>query len=83
MPLDHIFVINQLIEKATEYNLGLKMMFIDFNKTFDSMKQGYLWRAMNNQVEEWAIGTVKNVYKNSKAYVRLEKKGKSFRLNRA
>ncbi len=38
---------------------------------------------MKNQgVEEWAIGTVKNLYKNSKAYMRLEKKGKEFQIRR-
>ncbi len=56
-------------------------MFIDFNKAFDSVKQRYLWRPTKNQgVEEWTIKTVKNLYKNSKAYVKLEKKGKEFQI---
>ncbi len=56
------------MKKATEYNLRIKVMFIDFNKPFDFVKHRYSWRAEKNQeVEAWAIRTVKNLYKNSKA----------------
>ncbi len=36
----------------------------------------------NQDVDEWAIGTVKNLYKSSKAYMRLENKGKDFQIRR-
>lgn len=33
--IDHIFAVNQIIEKSAEYNLGTKLIFIYFNKAFD------------------------------------------------
>ncbi len=44
--VDNIFVINQVIEKAREYGLKVKLMFIDYKKALDSIKHSYLWQAM-------------------------------------
>ncbi len=66
--IDHIFVINQIIEKATEYNFEVKMLFIDFNTAFDSVNHRYLWKVMGNRgMEKWAIQTIKNLYEIAKA----------------
>ncbi len=82
--IDHIFVINQIIEKAIEYNFEVKILFIDFNKAFDSVNHRYyLWKAMVNQgIEKWAIQTMKNLYENSKAYIKAERKGEEFMIER-
>ncbi len=47
--VDNIFVINQVIEKAREYCLKVKLMFIDYKKAFDLIKHSYLWQAMKKQ----------------------------------
>ncbi len=45
---DNIFVINQIIEKAIEYNFEVKFLFIDFNKTFDLVTHNFMWKALIN-----------------------------------
>ncbi len=65
--IGHIFVINQIIEKAIEYNFEVKMLFIDFNKAFDFVNHRYLWKAMENQgIEKWQ-------YRQSKTYMKTRK----------
>ncbi len=81
--MDNLFVINQIIEKALEYNLDVKFMFVDFKKVFDSVDHDYLWVALQNQ---GGIGKIieiiKNIYKNTKAYIKTHKKGREFNAER-
>ena len=41
--IDHLQAINQVIEKVLEYNLEIHMLFIDYQKAFDSIDHNYLW----------------------------------------
>lgn len=36
------------IEKYTQYNMSLHIAFIDYEKTFDSIEPGALFKAMGN-----------------------------------
>ena len=47
--IDHIFTLDQLIEKANEYKIEMNFIFIDFSKAFDSIKHTELWQALANQ----------------------------------
>ncbi len=41
--VDHIHTINQLLEKAREYNFEVKLAFVDFNKAFDTIYHDKIW----------------------------------------
>ncbi len=81
--IDHIFTINQICERAREYNVNLNFMFIDFNKAFDTIHHESVRKALYNQgVGLRLIKILKNIYNNSKAYIQLNMPGEVFKLER-
>ena len=44
--MDHLQAVNQLVEKAREFNLDLALMFVDYNKAFDSLFHEKIWEAL-------------------------------------
>jgi len=78
---DHIHTLNQLLEKAKEYKLEVHLVFIDFRKAFDTIKQGKIWEALLKQaVDNKVIRILRKMYNRAKAYVKLENKGAEFRV---
>ena len=72
--MDHIHVINQVIEKSAEYNQPLYMAFIDYEKAFDSVEISAVIEALRNQgVEEAYVNILANIYKDSTATLVLHK----------
>ena len=47
--IDHLQVVNQLREKANEYNMSLYFAFVDFEKAFDSIEFEQLFEGLKNQ----------------------------------
>ncbi len=81
--IDNLFIINQLIEKANEYDLNMQLMFIDYNKAFDMVNHDYLWGALKKQgVEIKIIEVIKTLYEQTTAYIKLDKKGREFKIGR-
>lgn len=81
--VDHIHTLNQLIEKAREYQIEMHLIFIDFRKAFDTVSQGYLWRALRRQrIDRKAINLIENSYAGAKARIKLDKAGKFFNVER-
>lgn len=81
--IDHIHTVNQLIEKANEYEIELHLVFVDFQKAFDSINHTYLWNALEEQgVCKEILDILKELYKNSKAYIKLDRAGPTFPLGR-
>ncbi len=81
--IDHIFTLNQLIEKAKEYNMQINLLFIDFHKAFDSVSHMYIWRALKNQgIPDKLIRIIKNIYEESKAYIKMDRTGEVFNIKR-
>ena len=73
---DHLQAINQLVEKAREFNLELALMFVDYNKAFDSLYHRKIWEALAIQdIPEGVIRFLESLYKNSKARIKLDKTG--------
>ena len=52
---DHLQVIRTLIEKCNEYKIGIVLIFIDFEKAFDSVETWSIWDSLENV--EWTQGT--------------------------
>ena len=42
--IDHIFCIRQILEKKWEYNKEVHQLFIDFKKTYDSVRRDVLYK---------------------------------------
>jgi len=81
--VDHIFTMNQLIEKTNEYGIDISVLLIDFNKAFDSVKHTFLWQAMANQgvPKKW-IEIIAEIYKKSKAHVKTDRIGPTFKIGK-
>lgn len=81
--LNNLQTVNQLIEKANEYNIELFLCFVDFNKAFDSLEHSSIWEALEEAgVEKDYIDVIKELYKDNTARIKLERKGKSFNIKR-
>lgn len=77
--IDHLHVVNQLIEKANEYRITLYMCFVDYNKAFDSLEHTKIWEALEKaNVEQKYIQVIKQIYKDNTASIQLEREGESF-----
>lgn len=81
--LDHIHVVRQIIEKYAEYQLIYYLAFVDYSKAFDSLIHTNIWEALKRQgIEQKYIRVIRNVYKNSSAYIQLERKGAPFKIQK-
>ncbi len=81
--IDQIFIINQIIEKANEYNLNLNLLLIDFNKAFDSVNHDYLWNALYRQcLKNKEIKIIRELYREGEAYIKLDREGSKFKIKK-
>ena len=61
--IDHLQVVNQLQEKANEYNMSLCFAFVDYEKAFDSIEFEPLFEGLKNQgVDEAYVNILRNLY---------------------
>ena len=80
---DHLHTINQVIEKCNEYGKPLCIGFIDFEKAFDTVEHEAVFKALERQGVEPVYTTIlKEIYKESKAVIRMEKESQPFKVNR-
>jgi Reverse transcriptase (RNA-dependent DNA polymerase) len=80
---DHLFVINQIVEKCNEYNQQMFCAFIDYTKAFDSIEHPFLWIALKDHgAHQKYIRILKKIYENSKARVKMETFSRWFKIKR-
>lgn len=80
---DHIFVVNQIIEKSKEFNKPLLMALIDYTKAFDSIEHPFLLQALKeHDIESKYVRIFKKIYENSRARIKMEIYSKWFKINR-
>ncbi len=78
---EHILTINQLLEKTNEYQMEIRLLFVDFQKAFDTVNQIYLWDALLNQgVQIKMIKILQEFFKDNKAYIKVDKEGPIFEV---
>ena len=81
--IDHLQVINQLQEKANEYNIPLCFAFVDYEKAFDSIKIKPLLEGLKNQsIDEAYLNILRNFYSKTTSVLRLHKDNEKFKLGR-
>ena len=72
--MDHLHAVNQLIEKANEYQLDLCLGFIDYEKAFDSVEHKDLFRALRKVgINEVYVCILEEIYTNTTSRVHLDK----------
>uniref|UniRef100_A0A914XEP0 Reverse transcriptase domain-containing protein n=1 Tax=Plectus sambesii TaxID=2011161 RepID=A0A914XEP0_9BILA len=66
--IDHIHVVNELVQKVMEYHLPLYMAFVDYKKAFDLVENYYVWQALKRQqVPMPIISVLKKIYNEAKS----------------
>ena len=68
---DAIFTVQQIIEKRKEHNLLLFLLFIDYEKVFDSVNRDKLWEMMDNKIPNYLLNTMKCIYRNMKVRIKF------------
>ena len=81
--IDHLQVVNQLQEKANEYNMPLCFAFVDYEKAFDSIEFEPLFEGLKNEgVDEAYVNILRNLYSEATSVLRLHKDSEKFKLGR-
>ncbi|GBP74681.1 Retrovirus-related Pol polyprotein from type-2 retrotransposable element R2DM; Endonuclease [Eumeta japonica] len=81
--IDHIHTVKYIVEKYNEYNKPLYMAFIDYTKAFDSISHEEIWDSLKNQeIPTLYIKIIKSIYAKSKARIKLESLGETFKIER-
>lgn len=69
---DHLQVIKSLIEKVIEYNKPLVLIFVDFEKAFDSVQHSSMLRALTEcSIDHGYTTLLQNIYNSATAAVRM------------
>ena len=68
--LEQIFVLRNIIEQTYEWNDNIYMIFVDFQKAFDSIHRETLWKIMEAYgIPGKLINMIKALYKNTRVAV--------------
>uniref|UniRef100_A0A914XHK9 Reverse transcriptase domain-containing protein n=1 Tax=Plectus sambesii TaxID=2011161 RepID=A0A914XHK9_9BILA len=68
--LDHLHAVNMAVEKCRKYNLRLSMLFVDFQKAFDTIEFRAIWNLLAHYgVDSSIIEIVKKLYASSSSIV--------------
>ena len=71
--IDHIYTLNQIIEKTNEYNLPLCVGFIDYEKAFDSVEHFAIFEALRKiNINETYVQILENIYKKATASIHMD-----------
>lgn len=67
---DHIFTVQQIIDKTLQQGNEAFFAFIDLEKAFDKVKRTKIWESLQNKkVNKELINAIKSTYKNTINYV--------------
>ena len=71
--IDHIYTLNQIIEKTNEYNLPLCVGFIDYEKAFDSVEHFAIFEALRKiNINETYVQILENIYRKATASIHMD-----------
>ncbi|CAF5066742.1 unnamed protein product, partial [Rotaria magnacalcarata] len=70
--VDQIFIVNMIMEKASEYDIPLFICFIDIQKAYDSVNRELLWKICSHYgLTDKIVKSLQLVYKDSNARVKI------------
>ena len=68
--IEQLFILRNIIEQSFEWNSNVYMIFVDFQKAFDSIHRETLWKIMESYgIPEKLIKIIKALYKDTKVAV--------------
>ena len=80
---DHLQVMRSLIEKCNEYKIGIVLIFIDFEKAFDSVETWSILDSLDEcRVDSRYSDTIRYVYENATSCIRLHENTAKFNIGR-
>ncbi|XP_052231488.1 uncharacterized protein LOC127844930 [Dreissena polymorpha] len=63
--IEHIFVPRQILEQSHEWNGSLYVVFVDFEKAFDSLHRDSLWKILGHYgIPQKLVNVIRSLYKN-------------------
>ena len=63
--MDHIFTLRQIIEQSEEWNSALYIVFVDFEKAFDSVHRDSMWRILRHYgIPDKIVRVIRALYEN-------------------
>ncbi|XP_073815639.1 uncharacterized protein [Musca autumnalis] len=69
---DHINTLRIIIEQSKEYNAHLYLLFVDFERAFDTISRDALWEILSlNGIPDKIILLIRELYRNSTCRVRF------------
>ena len=81
--MDHIHKINQIREKCRSYNLPLCLVFVDFEKAFDSVEISAILTSLKTLgVDHHYIHLLKDIYSNCSSAITLNNNKINFNINK-
>ena len=80
---DHLQVMRTLIEKCNEYKIGIVLIFIDFEKAFDSVETWSILDSLDEcRVDSRYSNVIRNVYEKATSCVKLHENTSKFKIGR-
>lgn len=81
--IGHIQMVDQMIEKYSEFNKPLYLAFTDYKKAFNSISHESIWESLKAlNTNEKYINILRNIYSNSTSRVKLNRVGKVMNIKR-
>lgn len=80
---DHLQVLKNLIEKSIEYNKPLVLIFVDYEKAFDTINQYQMLKSLTDcRIDYRYTLVIESIYRNATANVKLQETTNKFKINR-
>ena len=80
---DHLLAVTLLIERSREYNFPLWFALVDFEKAFDTVEHGILWKTLAEQgVPKHYIVLLERLYSNQMVSVQAGARSRWFSISR-
>ena len=78
--VDHINTLRLIIEQSAEYHSDLHLVFVDFEKAFDSVDRKGLWMALRRRgIANKLVSVIKSTYNGAKCRVPFQVVGSGVR----
>ena len=80
--IDHINTLRIIIEQSVEFNSPLYLLFIDFERAFDSLNRDVMWTILASYgIPQKLINIIKSLYRDTRCQViHRGKPGRQFRI---
>jgi hypothetical protein len=69
--MDAILTLQQILEKRRKFNLPTFILFVDYEKAYDSLNRGRLWQILRDEdIPMQLLKVIQSLYQNSKISIK-------------